>query len=187
MGIVAAILAGGRARRMGGAPKALLEVGGRRIVDRQVAVLGPLVDEVLLVVGDAAPYGDVRGVRLVVDRVPGQGPLGGMQAAFGATAAAQLLLVGCDLPFLDAALCTALRDARPDAEAVVPRAGGRPQPLCARYARRVQPLVEARLAAGHRRLLDLVAALDVAWLDLPPGGALTNVNTPEDLLAARSR
>ncbi|HTD79412.1 MAG TPA: NTP transferase domain-containing protein, partial [Chloroflexota bacterium] len=50
----ALIFAGGRATRLGGVNKALLEVGGATIVDRILAALGPLVDERVLLTNDSA-------------------------------------------------------------------------------------------------------------------------------------
>jgi molybdopterin-guanine dinucleotide biosynthesis protein A len=198
----AAILAGGRGERLGGLDKGLLEVGGRRIVDRQVQALRTVITsvggEVLLVADGAtlARYADMQGVRTVVDLQPGRGPLAGLEAALRASSAEALLVVGCDLPFLDAGLLTRVRDHAPGAQAVVPRVGGRPQALHARYSRDILPAVEARLTRGELKLLALVDALDAVFLDEPalrvaaddPSLAgLTNVNTPDDLRAAEER
>jgi molybdopterin-guanine dinucleotide biosynthesis protein A len=86
-----------------------------------------------------------------------------------------------------------VRDEAPGAAAVVPRVGGRPQPLHARYARAVAPLVAERLARGARRLVELLDDLDVVYLEEPRLRALdptlrglTNVNTPEALAVART-
>jgi molybdopterin-guanine dinucleotide biosynthesis protein A len=199
--VAAAILAGGRARRMGGAFKGGLEVGGRRILERELAALARVSDEILLVAGDATAESEIGftfsqkseiGFTFVADRAPGLGPLAGIDAAFRATHADALLVVGCDLPFLDERLLALVRDAAPEAEAVVPRVAGRPQALHARYARSLAPAVEERLARGELRLLDLVAAARTRFLDEaelraidPSLRGLTNVNTPEELAAAR--
>src|SRR3954453_12211003 len=105
----AAILAGGGGRRMGGAVKGLLEVGGSAIVLREVSALAQVADEILLVAADLEPWRETLAqtqtpVRLVADRQPGQGPLAGLDAAFAATGADAVLVVGSDLPFLDARL-----------------------------------------------------------------------------------
>jgi molybdopterin-guanine dinucleotide biosynthesis protein A len=191
--IDAAILAGGRARRLGGVLKGLLEVGGRAIVERQIDALAPLVGEVLLVAGDPTPYEHLRGVRLIADRAPGQGPLAGISAAFAASRADALLVVGCDLPFLDPRLLALVRDHAPEAQAVVPRVADRPQALHARYARSMAPAVDARLARGELRLLALLDELAPVWLDEPLLRAidpelrgLTNINTHDDLARARA-
>ena len=196
-GTAAAILAGGRAQRMGGALKGLLEVGGRAIMLREVAALAQVASEVLVVAGDLDPFRAALAgapVSWVADREPGLGPLAGLDAAFAATTAGELLVVGCDLPFLDVRLLERVRDAAPDADAVVPRVNGRPQPLHARYARRIADRVAARLARGTLALVDLLGELDVAWLDEaelraidPALVGFTNVNTPAELEAARLR
>jgi molybdopterin-guanine dinucleotide biosynthesis protein A len=183
MAVAAAILAGGRGKRLGGTDKGLLCVGGTPIVARQLAVLAPLVSERIVVAGDPAPYKDF-GARLINDLHPGAGPLAGLESALAATTAEQLLVFACDLPFLDAALVTALRDA-PAAEAVVARLGGKAQPLAARYAKSVLPRVQRRLSKDKLRMLDLVAELDPQWVDFAADTrALYNVNTPEELARA---
>jgi molybdenum cofactor guanylyltransferase len=185
MTVAAAILAGGRGSRLGGVDKGLVHVGGEPIVRRQLRVLAPLVDECLLIAGDPRPYEGVA-ARLVTDLHPGAGPLAGLEAALAATTAEALVVLACDLPFVDAALVTALRDA-PAAEAVVARLDGKAQPLAARYARSILPRVQRRLARDKLRMLDLMAELDPQWIDFPAGTrALFNVNTPDDLARAEA-
>ena len=184
MTVAAAILAGGRGKRLGNAQKALVCVGGQPIVARQLAVLAPLTVERIIVAGDTKPY-ESFGARLVTDLHPGAGPLAGLESALAATKADALLVFACDLPFLDGALVSALRDAPADAEAVVARLDGKAQPLAARYARSILPRVQRRLSKDKLRMLDLVAELDPTWLDFPAGTrALFNVNTPEELARA---
>ncbi|HVV48507.1 MAG TPA: NTP transferase domain-containing protein, partial [Polyangia bacterium] len=87
-GGTAAIIAGGPARRLGGAVKPLLEVGGRAVADRQLAVLRPLDARVFAVANDPAPW-RARGVEVVADRVAGAGPLAGLGAALAAAGEAE--------------------------------------------------------------------------------------------------
>jgi len=196
----AAILAGGRGRRLGGVCKPLLVVDGLTIVQRQLEVLLPRVPEVLLLVADLASWQDWSGpARLVVDDEPGQGPLGGLATALRITGGSVLLVAG-DLPHLSPALVDALLcdegegdgdggDSHdPDPDAVVPRPHGRPQPLCARYSPRTLSPLLRRLAAQQRRAVELLTELRVRWIDDaelaaldPDGRALTNLNTPADL------
>src|SRR5438046_2103958 len=113
----AAILAGGGGRRLGGVDKALIEIGGRPIIERQLAVLRPLFDEVLVVAGDPARYARF-GARPVRDLSPGLGPLAGLEAALAAASSDAVVVVACDLPFLDAALVSLVRDHVPGAPAI---------------------------------------------------------------------
>ena len=184
---------------MGGLAKPLLRVAGRTILDRQLEVLRPLVEEILLVAsaGDAALYHG-RGGRVVIDhrsglgsgsgRGSGGGPLVGLETALLATDADAVLLVGGDMPALHPAALGLVLAARSSAEAVVPRVAGRCEPLHARYGQRVLPRVRALLDGGRRALMALLDELDVEYVEEeglraadPSGLTLANVNTPEDL------
>ena len=191
-GVAAAIIAGGPARRLGGAAKPFLEIGGRAVADRQLEALRPLFTRIVAVAADGAPW-RARGLEVVSDRVAGAGPLAGLSAALGAlnAEADAVVCVAGDLPFLAPALLRALRDEAPDADALAPRPGGRAEPLCARYATRLSAAADARLAEGRLALHELLAASATVWLDDPAlahldpaGHSFFNLNTPDDLRRA---
>jgi molybdopterin-guanine dinucleotide biosynthesis protein A len=73
----AAILAGGRARRLGGLDKSALPVGERSVLDRQLGMLRALTPHILIVGRDDLSYREA-GVPVVVDRIAGAGALGGL-------------------------------------------------------------------------------------------------------------
>jgi molybdopterin-guanine dinucleotide biosynthesis protein A len=187
-----AILAGGRATRLGGRNKAQLVVGGRAILDRQLAVLAPLLADLVIVADDPTPYADA-GVPIIPDVAAGQGPLGGIAAALRWNRQPRVFVVGCDMPHLHAGVIRhliALGEAE-EVDLVVPVVGDRPEPLHAVYTGACLPVIERRLAAGQRKtgaLVDAVAARRVSEAELRRLDAtlrcLTNVNTAEDLLAA---
>ncbi|HXU79907.1 MAG TPA: molybdenum cofactor guanylyltransferase [Polyangia bacterium] len=190
---VAAIVAGGKAERLGGQPKGLIEVEGRRIVDRQLEALRAVFDRVFMVANDPVPWSDL-GLSIVNDRIVGAGPLAGLDAALDALRPGEedVVCVAGDMPFLDPRALELLRDHRP-AQAVVPRVGGHLEPLFARYARTCAPHIFRAIVEGRWKTQALLAELDVAYLDEavlraidPALRFLTNVNTPEDLaLVAR--
>jgi molybdopterin-guanine dinucleotide biosynthesis protein A len=193
MNCAAAILAGGKATRMGGTNKAFLVVDGRRIVDRQLDVLRQLFDEILLSANDPAPYADL-GLRVVPDPIPDAGPLGGILGAIEAAACDRVVVVGCDMPWIDAAALRLVIAPDDDADLVIPVANGRPEPLHARYGRRLAPLIVRRIAAGRLAPHDLVEdpAVRVTRIEEPALRTidpalrfLCNCNTPTDLAAAR--
>src|SRR6266536_1010708 len=80
--ISAAILAGGRARRFGGADKASLPIGDTRIIDRQLAALAAVTvkNGVRIIADDRDRYAGL-GLRVIPDAIPGAGPLGGLYTA----------------------------------------------------------------------------------------------------------
>lgn len=193
LGVSAAILAGGRARRFGGADKASLAVGGARIIDRQLAALSTVADDVRIVTNDPARYADL-GVRLVPDAIAGAGPLGGIYSALLDAAHERVLVLACDLPFITAALLERLvAESEPgeDVDAVVPRSPRGLEPLCALYTRRCAPEMKNRIETGALQVAGLLDAVRTRVLgpdSLAPydeGVLFENVNTPHDHERAR--
>lgn len=188
--VVAAILAGGDGKRLGGATKALIEVGGRRIVDRQLAVLSGVFVRVMVVAADRQAFADLE-VEVVADRVPrGAGPLAGLDAALAGLAPDEdaVFCVAADMPFLQTPLLAFMRDHRPDVDALAVRTAAGAEPLFARYRRGVGSVVERRLREGRLKMADLLDVLGAAYLDEPELRrfdpdllSLRNVNTPDDL------
>lgn len=184
--VTLAILAGGQGRRLSGVPKGLLEVEGRTVLERLLA-LGPCFEEVLLVANAPAPY--LRfGLRAVADGVPGKGAPGGVQAALGAARTPWVVAVACDMPFITAEVLRVLLGAREDGvDAVCFEVGGRLEPLLAAYRTALAPAWGAALAAepSMRELLSgvrtrLLSEAALRAVD-PALRSLANVNTPEDL------
>jgi molybdopterin-guanine dinucleotide biosynthesis protein A len=95
----AAILSGGRARRLGGADKSRLRVGHATILERQLDALAGVAGRVFVVTGDPAAF-EGRGLRVVPDRLPDAGALGGIYTALVEAQSPSVLVVACDLPFL---------------------------------------------------------------------------------------
>ena len=189
----AAIIAGGRGRRLGGLDKSRLVIGGRPIIDRQLAALGQVAARVFVVADDHHRF-RASGLQVCDDLLPGAGPLGGLHTALTRSPGPRTLVVAGDLPFLSGAFLRRLAGRAPHADAVMPRNADGLQPLCAVYDRRCVDAIRARIARGQRRLMDLAGSLrvtevgpdEVAAFD-PDGMLLFNVNTPADHARAVSR
>src|SRR4051812_43848037 len=94
----AVVLAGGAAKRLGGADKPGLRVGGRPLLDR---VLGACADAAgTVVVGSRRPT--VRPVRWAREEPPGSGPVAALDAGIRQVSAPVVLVLSADLPFLSA-------------------------------------------------------------------------------------
>jgi molybdopterin-guanine dinucleotide biosynthesis protein A len=176
-----------------GTNKALLEVGGAGMLRRTVALLRPLVGELFIVADDAEPYADL-GLPVVPDIFPGRGPIGGIHAALRHAAHPFVLCAACDMPHLGRGLLELLLGAaRPKDDAVLPRIGGRTEPLLAVYGRGALPGFERAIATGRLRVLHALEGLRVRHLDeaeleaADPGlRSFINVNTPKELASARA-
>jgi molybdopterin-guanine dinucleotide biosynthesis protein A len=184
--VAGAVIAGGLATRMGGRPKSFVEVGGRRIIDRQLDVMRPMFGELILCANDPPLYQEF-GLPIVSDAVRGQGPLAGILAVLEAMRAPRVVVVACDMPYITEAALRALIDA-PDADAVLPVTDGRPDPLFARYTRACAGPIRKRLEKGVRKVVSFLDDVKVYVLPdeqlraLDPGlRFLANCNAPEDL------
>jgi molybdopterin-guanine dinucleotide biosynthesis protein A len=188
-----AILAGGEARRMAGIPKGLLQVGGVRILDRLVAAFVEALGSLPLLVANAPDAGSWRGdLRVVPDRNPGGGTLGGLLTGV-LEAPAPVVAVAWDMPFVPARLIEALGDGLGTADVVIPASGGRRgvEPLCAGYGPATGPAMAAALERGDLRAIafhESVRVRVVPEAELrefgDPVRMFFNVNTPDDLVRA---
>jgi molybdopterin-guanine dinucleotide biosynthesis protein A len=190
----ALIFGGGRATRLGGVNKALLEVGGSRIIDRILEAVTPLSDEVVLLTNDAA-LENWSTLRTVYDSVPHAGVLPALAAGLAEASSEVCLAVACDMPFVSGRLFELLLElqAQGDADVVIPRTEGYLEPMHAVYRRAsVEPAIRAALARGEQRMISYFGAVRVREVEAvewrgadPLGRAFFNVNTPEDLAEAQ--
>jgi molybdenum cofactor guanylyltransferase len=179
-------VAGGRARRFAGQDKSRLVIEGRTIIVRQVEVLQRVAGEVFVVGPEPGRYEDL-GLATYPDTIAGAGALGGIDAALTAARHDAVIVVACDLPFLDADLLRRLVDLSANRDGAWVRSARGVEPLIACYRRQAQPRIRARLEAGRFKAADLATVLDVAEVgpdDLarfgPPDRLLANINTPDD-------
>lgn len=180
-----AVLAGGQSRRMG-SDKAALLIQGEPLLLRAVRLLRAVTPDVA-VIGPPERAALAPDVPIHPDGWPNQGPLGGIATALQALAGEAVLVVGCDMPFLNLDVLRHLVALLPGHDAVVVRADGEAHPLHAIYHRRCLPAIEAQLRAGNRqvqRLLDQLAVRFVEGAELdrldPQHLSTFNANTPEE-------
>nr|WP_217163609.1 NTP transferase domain-containing protein [Streptomyces sp. AC512_CC834] len=140
------MLAGGAARRLGGADKPGLRVGGRALLDRVLAACAGALSTVVV----ADPRPTARPVTWVREDPPGGGPLAALDAGLRHTTAEYVLVLSADLPFLAGPAVRRLLSALAagDADGVLlTDADGRDQPLVAAYR---APALRRELAALTR-------------------------------------
>ena len=190
-----AVLAGGAARRYGGRPKGLVELGGRRILDRVVdAVSGVTGAPPLLVANAPDGPGWRPDLRTVPDVRPGCGSLGGIYTAV-VSGTGPVLCIAWDMPFVTPGLLRALVDGSAGYDAFLPESDGKRgvEPLCAVYGPACAPAIERRLALGDLKAIGFHPEVKVGTLPLErvgefgePDVLFFNVNTPEDLERAEA-
>jgi molybdopterin-guanine dinucleotide biosynthesis protein A len=191
--VAAAILAGGRATRLGGRDKAALPFGDLRLIERQLLALRAITADVFVVTNQPERYAAL-GLPTHADRRPGAGALGGVYTAIVVSPAPQTLVVACDLPFLNAAFLGYLAARGRQADLAIPRSAGGYEPLCASYARACAEPIARLLDSGRLKAADVVSVglrvveigpEEYAPFD-PDGTLFFNVNTQDDYARART-
>jgi molybdenum cofactor guanylyltransferase len=184
----ALILAGGKASRMGGGDKPLLDVGGSSMLVRVIAALRPDAAAIAISAnGDPARFAAFAVPVLPDGAFEGEGPLAGLLAGLDWAVtlhAAALLTVPGDTPFVPSGLATAL--APPPACAAT---GDRGHHLVALWPVACRDDLRRLLSVPGRRNVEHFARLiGMRRVDFPLAkwDAFVNVNTPDDLALARS-
>ena len=181
--MIGALLAGGRGRRIGGEGKATVELAGRPLLERPLRVLLAVCVRVAVVckpgtVLPPLPEGVERWDEPESPRHPAVGIAHAVERAAG-----PVLVCAADMPFVTAEACERLvraHEARPQATAVLGRAGGLLQPVLGIYT---PAAAESLARPGDLPLTRLAEALDPAVVDLA-ADLVRSVNTPEELAAA---
>ena len=187
------ILAGGGGRRLGGADKALLGLGGQSLLGRATARLHPQVHDIALSAnGDLARFAGFDGAVLGDPGVAGLGPMAGVLAGLDWLAAVGgdcLATVAVDTPFFPCDLVARLVLAAEQAQGfAMAECGGRLHPTCGLWPLRLRGPLRAALADGARRIGDWALAEGAARAEFPVTrpDAFFNINTPEDLAMAET-
>jgi molybdopterin-guanine dinucleotide biosynthesis protein A len=191
------ILAGGRARRMGGTDKAFLKLGGQTLIERAIARATPQVDELIINAnGDLSRFVEF-GLPVIEDRVGGfLGPLAGILSGLDWVRANRpkarwLASFACDCPFFPmdmvAELIAAAKSA--DASVAVAESGGRQHPVFAVWSTAIDATSQSVLKVeGSRKMDDFVARFPNTRANFPSGATdpFFNINTPGDLKRAEA-
>lgn len=184
------IQAGGESSRMG-RDKGLVPLAGRPMIEHILTRVDGLGGELLITTNDPDDY-EYLGIPLASDEVPGAGALPGLYTALSASKGNTVLLIACDMPFVNRLLLEYLLSLAHEGDVIVPRWNGMYQTMHAVYARkRTLQAVEAALESGERRMISFypqvkvrpVTPEEIAEYD-PRGRSFFNVNTPEDLAEA---
>ena len=185
------LLAGGRSRRMG-RDKAQLVIEGQTMLDRTLAVLQQVTDEVLVSGFRERAEQVPPGVRVIEDQYTDAGPLAGIYSALLMARNPHVLAVACDMPFLNADLLRHMSSLAEDYDVVIPNVDGHTEQLHAIYSKSSLPLIKEQLDRGDYKIdrwfgrarVYYVTEEEVGRFD-PQHRSFMNVNTPEEWQAAQ--
>jgi molybdopterin-guanine dinucleotide biosynthesis protein A len=183
------VLAGGKSSRMG-FNKAFIDFGGKRLIDATVDCLR--FPEVLIIANDLERYAYL-GVKVIPDRIPDSGSLGGIYTGLHAAAHPKCFFSACDMPFLNADLIHLLVREAEGWDVVVPRVGGELQPMHAVYAKSCLPFIKEAIDNGRLKIAGFFPRVKVNTIEEPALRAVDpqllgfmNVNTPQELEKAKA-
>lgn len=189
--ISAVILAGGRARRMGGEDKGLIELKGRPLLDYIISALRPQVGEILVNANRNLDRYRAFGYPVIEDIMGDYfGPLVGMATGMQATGKPYLLTLPCDSPLVPAQLAAMLYHGlqTEQAELSVAHDGIRMQPVFALLDCKLLPGLLDYLNEGGRKIDTWYAQHRLALVDFSAAPeTFLNLNTPEDKAELESR
>lgn len=186
------LLAGGKSRRMG-QDKRLLSVGAETLYARSLSVLRAMFQRVIVVIAQDSPAME-SDVPIFRDLIPHCGSLGGLYTGLKQAETEWIFAVACDMPFLDPAVMRYFIKLKGEGDVVMAKLENGFHPMHALYHRNCLPVIEKLIDAQDFKIHRLAEhpALRVRVVtpeELGPfdreGRSFYNVNTPEDLAAAR--
>ena len=184
-GITGVILAGGLARRMGGADKGLQPFRGQPLVAHVIERLAPQVDRLIINANRNLDAYAAFGLPLLKDALDGfPGPLAGLYTALREATTPWVATAPCDSPLLPDDLVARLHAAA-TAEGkplAIATADGRAHPVFCLCSTALAEPLGAYLADGGRRVMDWCSAMQAVAVDFSDRpGAFGNFNTLDDL------
>ncbi|BCS88994.1 molybdenum cofactor guanylyltransferase [Pseudodesulfovibrio sediminis] len=194
MDIAGIILAGGLGSRMGYVKKAFMEIGGRTVLDRLLAVYVPLFSEIVISARDRADFAGYGHV-VAEDRFAARSSLTGIHAGLDAMTASHGFISACDAPFVQGGLIALLlAEATPDMDVIIPiKEDGYMEPLSAVYSKRCLPFIEDQLKREDYKIIRFFDQVQVKTVPLdrlaagdPHHVSFFNVNGPDDLVQAET-
>jgi len=187
--ITGVILVGGKSSRMG-QDKAFLQLDGKPLIERLLAVFRDCFSQTILV-GDNGQRFSNYDVPVVVDIYPGS-PLGGIYSGLYHATTSYIFVASCDLAYPGSAVIRQICSLKSGYDAVVPVLSHGYETLCAVYSKNCQPAMQAMLNGGNHRIFDLYPQInlrpvpydELASVD-QDGRAFLSVNTPDEFEAAK--
>jgi len=197
----AAILAGGKASRMG-QDKQTLKRDGKLVVHQLIEQLEPYFEEIIVVTKTAGLY-QGQNVVLTQDKLPSRGPMSGIHAALSVANSPYVYITACDMPQFDPRLfdllLSELDTCHPCSGLAVERelkgrdgkTRLRPEIFHALYAHSLIPHLKKQILSQRSKVEVFMREMGFHFLDekkvrqvLPDWSVFNNINTPEEACAA---
>ncbi len=183
--ISAVILAGGKARRMGGQDKGLQILGKQPLIQYVINRLQPQLHDISINANRSQTEYAKFGFPVFSDELPDfQGPLSGMLTALEKTKSDFILFTPCDTPFFPMNLLDKLQSAVKNDRTFIAYACDeeREHPVFCLMSVQLKEQLRHYLASGERRLLQFMKENDgISVKFTKEEGNFENFNTLDDL------
>ncbi|ENC9773929.1 TPA: molybdenum cofactor guanylyltransferase MobA [Citrobacter koseri] len=181
--ITGVVLAGGKARRMGGADKGLLELDGKPLWKHVADTLASQLETVVINANRHQDIYQQSGLKVIPDSLADfPGPLAGMLSVLQQEKGDWFLFCPCDTPYIPRDLVARLKAQRNNAPVVWVHDGERDHPTIALVNRSVAPFLQEYLRSGERRVMVFMRQAGGHAVDFSDfKQVFVNVNTPEEL------
>ena len=181
----AIILAGGDSSRMG-TDKSMLPVKGQTMIEHICAQLSPTFTETLISAAVSNKY-DFLSFKVILDKMPNQGPLMGIASALQASADELNFITACDIPHIPMYLVHQMLAEAEDADIVVPITDNeKKQPLFAVYRKNALDAINKVLNGPSRKISDVFDHCNVKFLKISTPDLFMNLNTKTEYEEFRS-
>ncbi len=184
--LTAAIIAGGKSRRFG-APKALAQIGSKRLIDYAVETAQAISTRVILNAPHTPGGEQISDLAIIPDIIPHCGPLGGIYSVLKHAETPWVAVLPCDMPLLSPAVYQFLWEHRGKKPVIAAVSHIGVEPLVAIWQKSLAPVLETYLNRNELALHTILKKLDAALLPLPDmmpdyrQEFFLNVNFREDL------
>jgi molybdopterin-guanine dinucleotide biosynthesis protein A len=185
------ILSGGLSTRYDGTEKALLRVGGVRILDRIYEIYSELFEEIILVTNDPPKFLEWD-LLIVSDLFPIRSSLTGIHAGLFYMTNPFAFISACDTPFLKKEMIeTVIGKIEAQIDIVMPETAAGLEPLCAVYSKRCLNPAQHHLEQEKLKIIKTfrksriktISEKVLCGID-PDLRSFFNINTPDDLQRA---
>ena len=185
--ITALILAGGKARRLGGQDKGLIQLANRPLIEHVLDKLRPQTGTIMINANRHQDRYRQYGYPVIADSLPDfAGPLAGLLTGLENMTTEWLVTVPCDNPHLPDRLVQTLVETANQQECLLTVASckERLQPVYCLLHRSLQSPLADFLVANKHKAQDWVKEQDYCMVEFDNADAFENINTPEQLAEA---
>lgn len=183
----AVVLAGGKSSRMG-FDKSTMVLQNKKLIESTIKKLDSLFDDIIISVDGLEKKSEFNHDKIVVDKVKGVGPLGGMISALEMAQSDRLFVIPCDMPVIDIKYISFMMKYMDDNEIILSEKNGYFEPFPGFYSKSLIPRIDELINQNRRSIRAIFECSrtkvisESEWKKLGFSEEIfTNLNTTQDV------